>query len=265
MKTLLKLLFISAVLTGSFSILQAQDTIIKRDNERIVCKVKEISTDEIKYLLMNNGNEILLGIDKNDVSKVVLSNGTIMNFSNSMYGPENYKDQRKNCVKVRLFSPLYGFTEISYERSLKPGSSLELSAGIIGLGRHIDADPNGMSFKLGYKFIQNPDFYVKGMRYAHILKGFYLRPEIAVSFYRENDMGIIFNQNYGRYDNYAVAVLFNIGKQWIFNNILALDLYFGLGYGYSNSDRFNVQYGFTTISKDFPMAFSSGFRLGILF
>jgi hypothetical protein len=265
MKTFTKILLISVLLTLNFSFLYSQDTIIKTDNERIVCKIKEISTDEIKYLLPNNGNEILLGIDKNDVSKVILSNGTVMNFSNSMYGSENYKQQNKNCIKVRFFSPLYGFTELSYERSLKPGSSLEISAGIIGAGRKTDADPKGMCFKLGYKFIQNPDFYVKGLRYAHVLKGFYLRPEVAISFYNKTDIDLFGLINNGRKDNYAVAVLINVGKQWIFGDFMALDIYLGAGYGISNIKDFNMHYGFTTASREFPLAVNSGFRLGFLF
>jgi hypothetical protein len=88
MKTLRKIVIILIILTGNFSFIGAQDTIIKTDNEKIICKIKEISTNEIKYLLLNNGNEILLGIDKNDVSQVRLSNGTVMNFENSMYGAE---------------------------------------------------------------------------------------------------------------------------------------------------------------------------------
>jgi hypothetical protein len=265
MRSLLKTLLAIIILIGNFSILNAQDTIIKRDNEKIICKIKEISTTEIKYLLLNNGNEILLGIDKNDVSQVRLSNGTVMNFTNSMYGAENYKDQNKNLIKVRLFSPLWGFTEISYERSIRPGRSLEISAGIIGAGINTDTDPNGMCFKLGYKFIQNPDFYVMGMRYAHVLKGFYLRPEIAVSIYRKNDTYFLGFGDKGRKDNVAMAILFNVGKQWIFDDFLALDLYFGLGYGFSDNDDFNMHYGFTTLSNDAPLAITTGFRLGVLF
>jgi hypothetical protein len=154
---------------------------------------------------------------------------------------------------------------LSYERSIRPGRSLEISVGFIGAGLQGNTDPRGMSFKLGYKLIQNPDFYVMGMRYAHVLKGFYLRPELAISFYRKEDRTFLFDQSYGRQDNTALAIIFNVGKQWIFDDFLALDLYFGLGYGFSNNDDFNMHYGFTTISKDFPMAITTGFRLGVLF
>jgi hypothetical protein len=266
MKTFKKTLITLIILVGNITFLQAQDTIVKRDNERIVCKIKEISTDEIKYLLLNNGNEILLGIDKNDVSKVILSNGTVMNFSNSMYGPENYKGQKKNCIKVQIFTPLlYDYTAITYERSLKPGNSIEATVGIIGLGdNELLGNSSGLSLKLGYKFISTPDFYTKGIRNDHILKGFYLRPEIAFSSYNRNDQNYFLKPENAK-NYFSMALLFNVGKQWIFNNIIALDIFFGAGFGYSSDDEFGIRYGFTTGANGFPIAVTSGFRLGILF
>jgi hypothetical protein len=261
-------------MVGNLSILQAQDTIVKRDNERIVCKIKEISTDQIKCLFLNNGKEILWSIDKNDVIKVILSNGAVMNFSNSMYKPENYEGQRKNCIKLQVLTPIYGYTTISYEHSLKPGSSIEGTVAIIGLGDQrvlkflgnggssfSELPSRGLTFKLGYKYISTKGSY--GIRNDHLLKGFYLRPEIAASFYkryniyipeiRQND-----NENYS-----SVAILFNVGKQWIFSNFVALDIFAGLGYGYSSDNSFSLRYGFTTGNND--IAYSTGFRLGILF
>ncbi|MDZ7613836.1 MAG: hypothetical protein U5K51_09125 [Flavobacteriaceae bacterium] len=42
-------------------------------------------------------------------------------------------------------------------------------------------DASGVFFKFGYKLIRTPDYYLKGMKYAHILKGSYIKPEIALS------------------------------------------------------------------------------------
>jgi hypothetical protein len=248
---MVKIILLFGILLLGFNDLFSQDTIVKTNNERIVCKIKEISTNEIKYQTLDNN--ILMGIDKNDVSKVILSSGMVMNFRNSMYDQNNYEGQSKNCIKFRLLSPLYQYCDFTYERSLKPGSSLECSIGIVGLGERYGDDLSGVSFRFGYKFIKSPDFYLKGLRYAHLLKGAYLRPEIATSIYDRNANHI-----------FSMAILFNVGNQWIFNNLFAIDLYFGLGYGYSSDNTFNLQYGYSTGSKDFPIAISSGFRVGFL-
>ncbi|MDP4210313.1 MAG: hypothetical protein Q8928_15985 [Bacteroidota bacterium] len=248
MKTIM--FFLGIILFNLNGIL-AQDTIVKRDNARIICKIKEILVDEIKY--QPKDNNIIVGIDKNEVLKVILSTGVVMNFQNTMTDKESYKDQKKNAIKFRLLSPLYQYSDFTYERSLKPGSSIECSIGIIGLGEHYGDKLNGISLRLGYKFIKSPNFYLKGIRYAHLLKGMYFRPEIATSFYTKNSNNI-----------FATAVLFNIGNQWIFNDMFLVDLYLGLGYGYSSEDSFNIQYGYSTGASSFPLAISSGFRLGFL-
>ncbi|NVO09434.1 MAG: hypothetical protein HXX16_05680 [Bacteroidales bacterium] len=243
-------LFLGIILF-SYSKTIAQDTIVKRNNERVVCKIKEISTDEIKYQMLNN--EVIFGIDKNEVSKVILFSGVTMNFQHSMEDKDNYKNQKKNCLKFRLLSPLYGYSDLIYERSLKPGSSIEGSLGIIGLGKQYNEDIKGVSLEIGYKFIKSPDFYIKGMKYTHLLKGSYFKPEVAVSSYKRNSNDI-----------FSMALLFNIGNQWIFNDLVAVDLFFGLGYGYSSDNSFNLQYGYSTGDKDFPVAISAGFRIGFL-
>ncbi|MDP4275098.1 MAG: hypothetical protein Q8907_12535 [Bacteroidota bacterium] len=249
-KLIVMLILISFSLYNLYS---QQDTIVKRNNERIACKIKEISSDEIKY--QTPENDILKGIDKTEVTKVILSSGVVMNFQNPMYNQENYADQKKNCLKFKLLSPLFQYSDFTYERSLKPGASMELSLGIIGLGKHYGDKLGGSSFRLGYKFIKSPDFYLKGLRYAHILKGMYFRPEAAVSVYEKNSTDI-----------FSTAMLFVVGNQWVFNNILAVDLYFGLGYGYSTHKPYEYwQYGYSIIARDFPAAVTSGFRIGVLF
>ena len=60
--------------------------------------------------------------------------------------------------------------------------------GIIGLG--IDpgeVNPAGFFTKGGIKFIKSPDFFMRGMRYAHVLKGGYVKPEIAIGYFSQDD------------------------------------------------------------------------------
>ncbi len=254
MKALLLSIAMSLLALGSaFS----QDTLITRDSKRIVCKVKEILDDEVKYQL--DGSSVVYGIDKNDISKVVLSTGMTVTIQNSMENSDNYSGQKKNALKFRVFSPLYGYSDITYERSLRPGNSIECSFGIIGLGSQYEEQVRGGSLRLGYKMFKSPDYYVKGMRYAHILKGAYFRPEIAASYYER------------KYDDkesvkvMATALMFTVGNQWVLNDMVVIDCYLGLGYGYSDEEKFDMQYGYSTGDLKVPMAFTSGVRLGLLF
>lgn len=246
---------IAFLLLGLFycSFLYSQDIIVTNSNEKIECSIKEISTDEIKYQIANS--DIILGITRDQVMEVIFASGERMKIENAMNDISNYADQMKNIIKFRLFSPLSGYSSFSYERCLKPGKSVELTVGLIGLGIHVFRDANvGATFRVGYKLIKSPDFYIKGLRYGHLLKGLYFMPEFAFSAY---------GGDYG--SCVAGAVLLNLGYQWVFNNTISVDIFWGLGYGLNSNNNFSTHYGFSMGNSDFPIASSSGFRIGYLF
>lgn len=254
MKTILLSIAFSLLLFGSaFS----QDTLITRDSKRIVCKIKEILDDEIKY--QTDNSTVIFGINKNDVSKVILSTGVSMTIESEGTNPNNLDDQKKNAIKFRVFSPLYGYSDITYERSLRPGNSIECSFGFIGLGSQYDTEVKGGSLRLGYKMIKSPDYYIQGMRYAHILKGAYFRPEIAASYYERK------SPDKEAVNVFATALMITVGNQWVLDDMVVIDCYFGLGYGYSDEGEFNMQYGYSTGDAKVPLSVTSGLRLGLLF
>ncbi|NOU48386.1 MAG: hypothetical protein HOO86_15180 [Bacteroidales bacterium] len=248
----------------------AQDIILQKDSTLIKCKIKEIGLDEVKYTLPDYSTDVTLVIDKDNIMKVIFENGKEMTFQKAMTNPANYKDNKKNALKINFLSPLMGSTGFSYERSLKPGRSVEGTIGIIGLGvDQWDENPGGAFVKFGYKFIKDPDFYLRGMRYAHILKGGYIKPEIGFAAFSREDP---YYTNYGQIDenrgreNVISAVLQLVaGKQWIMDNAFVIDYFFGVGYGFSTSDNGSYHYGYTVAGDGFPISFTSGLKVGFLF
>jgi len=250
----------------------AQDLIVKKNNDLIKCKIREIGLDEVKYNLSEYPADVLFSADKDDIAKIVFESGQEMEFKTAMTDPERYSDNRKNVLKIEFLSPLTGNTTFAWEKSLRPARSIESTIGIIGLGiDNDDRNAGGVFAKFGYKFIKDPDFYLRGMRYAHILKGSYIKPEIAFSTFR--------------YDRYAWRDYYNnvsaekertgvvsgtvqlvLGKQWIIDNVFAVDIYAGTGYGFSTGDDYTTyQYGYSVMDESFPLAFSTGFKIGYLF
>ena len=268
-KILLLVLFISGLYFNGYT----QDLIIKTTKDTIVCQIKEIGDDEIKYTQQGFRGDIIFGIDKNKVSKIVFSDKKVLSFQNSMEDPFHYGSQHKHALKVGFLSPLMGATSFSFEHSLKPGSSIEGTLGIIGLGTDITGtNPSGIYMKLGYKFIKSPDFYLKGMQYAHLLKGSYIRPEISFSAYK--------SESDSKYDNYGIlvpnsrtvgnttmfAVMINLGKQWVFQDRFLFDWFVGFGYGFGNSHNDDIfHFAFEGGSSGSSFAATSGFRIGFLF
>lgn len=265
MKSFLLFLFSALLITNA---LTAQDLIIKKNNETIQCIVKEIGTDEVKYLIPSINENVLFSLEKDQIAKIVFHDGKEMEFSSPLTNPNVYADQRKNILKIDFYSPLTGNTTLAYERSLKPGRSIETALGIIGAGMDPgDRNSIGVFIRGGYKFIKDPDFYLRGMKYAHVLKGTYFKPEINVSLYRRDYEEIINDPPYfvtERKNVYAAALMLTFGKQWIFADLISVDGFVGVGYGLDNTDG-GYHYGFSVASREFPMSFSAGLKLGILF
>jgi len=253
----------------------AQDQIIKKNLEIINCKIREVASDEIKYLLPDYPQDVIFSIEKEKVGKIVFENGQEMTFQKEMTNPENYLDQKKNALKIDFMSPLTGNTTFSYERSLKPGRSIEASLGIIGLGIDPnDVDQGGSFIKFGMKFIKSPDFYLQGLRYAHILKGSYFKPEIGFSLYSKDIQTDVYDPYSGYYYTsedrasiFAGFIQVVLGKQWVVDDVFLIDMYGGIGYGFDDydGDSGGYHYGFVVTSDDVPFSMSAGFKIGFLF
>jgi hypothetical protein len=263
--------FIACLILGVFvQQAWAQDRIIKRSGEEIKCKIKEIGDDEIKYVMPEISGDVVFGIDKRDIEKVIFENGKEMSFKLEMESMDFYATQRRNAIKTDFLKPLFGWTSITIEHCLRPGRSIETTIGIIGLGKQLNSNQTdgGITLKFGYKFIQSPDFYLKGMRYAHILKGGYVRLEPAISIF-SRDWHDEYTQTSGTDMITRVAALVILGKQWIFSDAFLIDIYAGVGFGYSNEwdkkgSDVSFGYGFMAADSAFPVAGTTGFRIGFL-
>jgi hypothetical protein len=243
----------------------AQDRIIQRDGNIIECKIAEIGSEEIKYTQSEYGPDLQFGILKSKVDRIIFMDGKEMLIDHLEFAREttemNSADlflvQRRNAVKMAFLSPLTGTTSFSYERALKPGRSIEFTLSLIGLGFNNPEDAAGIGLKAGYKFIRSPDHYLRGMRYAHILKGGYVKPEFSFARYnlRTKNEEVI-----------KAAIMVNLGKQWIFSDVFLLDLYFGVGYGMTTSRIEDPEYphDFVVVDPQFPLALDAGLRLGFL-
>lgn len=270
MKNILIALF-SIITIGSF----AQDKIVKKSGDVIECEVKEITLEEVKYTYPNKPN-VSISIDKAKVSRIEFSTGEIEHIASSTFDDADYyADQNKRAVKISFLSQLSGSTEFSYEQSVKPGMSWEAGLGIIGLGWDPQEDnAAGAYVRASYKFMRSPDFYMHRMHYAHILKGAYIAPEIALRYCKYDH----YNYDYTYYsssyysgpekkrkENFAYAFHLKFGKQWVFSDAFLVDAYWGIGYGHSDDDYDGINYGFLAGDEDIPLSVTVGIKLGWTF
>lgn len=275
MKQLFFLVTLSVLSLQAFT----QDIILKKNDEMLKCKIKEIGLDEIKYTLPEYSSDVTFVIDKDAITKIIFENGKEMAFEEAMTDPNNYLDNHKNALKIEFLSPVFGNTTLAWEHSLRPGRSYEVTFGIAGLGLDMYAEnPAGVFTKFGYKFIKSPDFYLRGLRYAHLLKGSYFKPEISLGLvemdvYRQREVydsyyqWYYFTEEKSREPVFAAALQAVIGKQWIFDNLFCADIHFGIGYGFNtatNNWTNTYHSGFIAHSDGFPISVSGGFKIGFL-
>jgi hypothetical protein len=237
------------------NLVKAQDAmILKYKKDTLWVKVFEIGTDEIKYKFWPVDQSMpLMAEEKGNIKWLRLENGTVMRFADDDFSdPKFYANQKKMAVKLEPFSLIAGTLSLGFEKSIEPGRSWEAGLGIIGLGNNSRAE-TGLFLRGGYKFINTPDYMLKGMRYAHILKGAYVKPELVVSTYLTSEKSTIRIGQSGSFPNYTytyettnterrstgVGAILNFGKQWVFSDIFLVDVFVGLGLGYGSIAEIN--------------------------
>ncbi len=246
------------------------DQLIKRDGTVIKCKIKEIGDDEIKFNQEGINSNVLIGIDKSKVSKIIFSDGKEYLIDNKMSIYEDLENQHKNNLKFNLFMPITGGYALTYERSLKPARSIEAEIGLIAKGENNEMgmpEAHGLFLKAGYKMMRSPDYYIRGMKYAHILKGGYVKPEIAITSFSYDKHWDANNFGTGEESGSTtkVALMVNVGKQVIYTNAFAIDFFVGAGYGFGKLDPDLHYYAFVGTSGDVTFVMSGGVRIGFLF
>lgn len=272
----MKNLLITALFLVFTSIVSAQqDTIFKFTGEVIPCSIKEIGEDRVKYVLPEKSNEIVFSTDFKAIRKIVLKNGEILFVTPEMENAGNYESQKNRAIKINFLSPVFGFFELGYEHSLKPGRSIEASASLVApmFNQGDNEKARGANFRIGMKFLKSPDFYLRGMRYSHILKGSYIRTDLLMSFLNHentNEFDFFGNTTPENYATQSFGFSINIGKQVVFDDSFLIDYFAGVGYGViiesGEGGSFSVdsRKGWIQGGSELPLNISVGLRIGFL-
>ena len=285
MKKIILLFLISLFTTQLFS----QDKIYKLKGTVINAKVIEIGTDEIKYKLFENPDGPVYVVDKSTLNRIEFANGKVEKYTSSFKDPQNYDGQLTKAIKFNFLSPLLGYAQFSFEKSVSPLKSYELGLGIIGAGKNYQIDNYyvngqyqpykrnafGVFVDAGYKFNKLPNFFSKGTRMTHVMQGTYIKPTATLGFYKDNALSyktgnpVIENRH-----NIFGAIVLNFGRQWVFGEKFLVDLYYGVGYAFDNTKNDNSNnyysdnlYNHFVIQKagsGANLGFSGGVKIGLL-
>ncbi|MBK9285277.1 MAG: hypothetical protein IPM51_13330 [Sphingobacteriaceae bacterium] len=306
------LLFLVSVVGKSQNV-ALKDTLYMVDGKKITCKIYEINEYEMRCRIGDENGPIYT-FDKFKVRKYILSGG----FSEIILPDELSLEQEhasiinnRQVIKIHPFSSALNHISFAYEKVIRVGMNLDVQAGFINssivdygstsVRLNIDAYHVGAYFKPGLKFFIGQDYAIKGMRYAHPLKGTYIKLDLAYSFLNYQDVSArVYNyQNSGAYtqptysiittdiNTYSYGGFINFGRQVILGNLLTLDCFVGIGYSmqsfrYTNSEfstalnsssfnafyaygegRMNNYYGWLRVPV-VGVSFTGGLRLGYI-
>jgi len=180
---------------------------------------------------------------------------------------EYYPDSvlKHRIFKMEFFSPITGNLTLGYEQYLKNFTSIEAKLGIIGIGKQETFEATGVFLKIGPKFKLKPNYAVDGTFGTHLLRGSYIRPELAFSYFNYKDEFYYYQRNGEEEVNVtSIAFLINYGQQYVLGTIMTLDWYVGLGYAFTSHGNQGYYFGYTAGDNDTPIAFNLGFTLGFL-
>lgn len=269
------------------------DTIYTVEGDQVICKVVNIGDEKIKYERPEISDELTFNISTSRVAKISLKNGKVIypngksekkveKSFDQLPQPEDQlalTDQRKNAIKVNFSAPIFATLELMYERNTGYGNSFEF--GIAFKGKN-DISPiyTGVNLRAGYKFLKDPKNYLTQDKYAHILKGSYIKPEVIFSSLSgyvnqpDNNDGDVVNPNDNFRQSTAMVFMLSIGNQIVYNNNFVVDIFLGAGYGFTDEDMvdnddkrmdYAMRGGLALMQGEPNIAVNAGVRIGFLF
>ncbi len=264
--------FFFLLMVAIFAGYSQSDTLYTKSQKKIPCKIAEIGDTELKYKLLNNLDGPLYSIPLSKIYRYTLANGESIEVLPDALSIETQHQEilhAKSVLKVHPFSFVNNHISFAYEQIIKMGTNLDVEAGYINNKIMPNAssgsnftnsygDPafqSGFYLKPGIKFMLGQDYTLKGMKYAHPLKGRYFRIDAVLSYLNYQDATQTINQTYNsnpvypytstittttrnsNINSFAFGGMINYGRQFILGNIMTFEYYVGAGVtGQSNSN-----------------------------
>ena len=237
---------------------QSQDMLIYKDKTIEEVTIVEVTPDFVKYREFGSPvNSVAFTVEKDYLKKIVLESGRVMDFSQQMINDSRvYAGQRDRAIKIDIAGVSGNYTFLSYEQAVTPSTSWEAGVMFIGAGFESafwdDENAMGAGVNIGYKFKRSPTFYSQRMRFGHIMRGSYFKPNMFVSTFNYNRTDrnhppdpVTFQYPSSRETAVAGSVQMDFGNQLVLADQFLIDYAFGIGYGFSTKGTYNLSnYGF---------------------
>lgn len=281
------------------------DFILRTNGDRLNVIIVEVSDETIKYKYPFEGDDDVREIDRLLVEEYYQQNPVeklsskkeyqntpdpIMESEQEKYVEEiidleeNYMEEvvytqnRMQLASFNFTAMGLGTLSFGYERAFGKNTGVEIVASIHGAGvQNKDVHKEGFGIEVGYKYKMGnifSEYYLPD----HLMSGTYIKP--IIGFVSVNERTEIFfpnnaftlqnkNRDYG-------YLGFDLGYQWVFGDLVSMDIYSGLAYYNGDFEITTNNSGEITKSNDNyfdegdffasdNFGAKAGFRIGILF
>ncbi|MEJ6759263.1 MAG: hypothetical protein QNK76_01990 [Flavobacteriales bacterium] len=277
----MKRLLFSIIFIGFCLELSAQDMLIFKDKTIDEVSIVEVTPDYIKYREFGAAqNSVIFSIERDYLTKIVFESGRVIDLSKSMMDDSRvYAGQRDRAIKIDVGGISGNYSFISYEQAIDPSRSWEAGVIFIGAGfgsnLYDNENPMGAGVNMGYKFKRSPNFYSQRMRYGHIMRGSYIKPNLFVNTFNYDKVDydhppdpVTFMYPASREAAVAASLQIDFGNQLVFSDRFVLDYAAGIGYGFTTKDTWNLtNYGFfggSGSDSGAPYTYSITLKIGYL-
>ena len=267
MKNLFFAVFFLSMTTIAFS----QDVIVQKNGEKMEVKVTELADSYVKFYHFEDPDKVEISMNRSLIREIKFEYGRKETEVSPGLDESYYVDDNRNNILLNFTAIPSSTLMLSYERGIDPNSSFGGAIKIHGPGT-ANYDKSGFGIEGNYKVKMGSVFKKDQYRPNHLLQGFYVRPTVGFTSAKIEGESI-----YGDFDDYEYSYLyggFNLGKQWVFNNKLSLDIFAGLmfyGGDYTVTENSCETCDYTNDIQDGNLAgynntaFNYGLQLGYTF
>jgi hypothetical protein len=226
-----------------------QDYIIRTDGDSLSVNILSVTPEKIVYIYPFENEDLKREIDRSQVDDYYQSrkkdNFSVkkdkmetpaetrnIDFQDQYMEEVIYVQNRMQLIKFNFTALGLGSISLAYEHSLGKNKSLEIVASQHGLGlNNTGGTKEGFGAEIGYKFKMGnifSEYYLPD----HLLSGTYIKPILGfasvnetIETFNPNNTFVFENKN----RNYGYLG-FDLGYQWIFSDLISMDIYTGMAY-----------------------------------
>ena len=192
-------------------------------------KITELGDDFVKFYYLEDPDQVEITMNRSLIRTIEFEYGRKEVEVQPGVDESYYVDDHQNNIMLNFTGIPSKTTMVSYEKSLSPFASVGGGVKLHGVGAGGSwYEKSGFGIEANYKVKTGSVFKKDDYRPNHLLQGFYVRPNLG---YTTVELNYEPDTDFEDVEEYSyLHGGFDIGKEWIFNNALSLDIYSGINF-----------------------------------